>query len=89
MTSAVPRLSYPDSPIADLHSLYNFILNPQLLAAEKGNPSIISFCQKISPLDLLEILSRIASSYPTHCYWENPERETAFLGYGIAFTATC
>lgn len=88
MTSAVPRLSYPDSPIADLRGLYNFILNPQLLAAEKGNRSIVSFCQKISPLDLLEILSRIASSYPTHCYWENPERETAFLGYGIAFTAT-
>jgi menaquinone-specific isochorismate synthase len=88
MTSAVPRLSYPDSPIADLRGLYNFILNLQLLAAEKGNPSIVSFCQKISPVDPLEILSRIASSYPTHCYWENPQRETAFLGYGIAFAAT-
>ncbi|MFM6057146.1 MAG: isochorismate synthase, partial [Microcystis aeruginosa] len=88
MTSAVPRLSYPDSPIADLRGLYNFILNPQLLAAEKGNRSIVSFCQKISPLDPLEILSRIAPSYPTHCYWENPERETALLGYGIAFAAT-
>jgi menaquinone-specific isochorismate synthase len=40
------------------------------------------------PLNPLEILSRIAPSYPTHCYWENPKRETAFLGYGIAFTAT-
>jgi menaquinone-specific isochorismate synthase len=88
MTSAVPRLSYPDSLIADPHSLYNFILNRQLLAAEKGNSSIISFCQKISPVDLLEILSRIASNYPTHFYWENRYQETAFLGYGMAFSAT-
>jgi menaquinone-specific isochorismate synthase len=50
MTSAVPRLSYPDSPIADLRSLYNFILNPQLLAAEKGNPSNHSvFVKKFPP----------------------------------------
>jgi menaquinone-specific isochorismate synthase len=88
MTSAVPRLLDSDSLIADPRSLHKFILDHQLLATEKGNSSIVSFCQKIAPLDPLEILSRIAANYPTHFYWENRYQETAFLGYGIACAAT-
>jgi menaquinone-specific isochorismate synthase len=88
MTSAVPRLPYPDSLIADPRSLYNLILNRQPVAVDQGNSSIVSFCQKIASVDTLEILSRITSSYPNHFYWENRYQETAFLGYGVAFSAT-
>jgi menaquinone-specific isochorismate synthase len=45
---------------------------------------IISFSLKIAPVDPLSILAAIARSDRTHFYWENPAKQEAILGYGIA-----
>ncbi|MEG3437596.1 isochorismate synthase [Pannus brasiliensis CCIBt3594] len=88
MTPAVPRVPYPDRPIADFPGLYRFLRDCQSRLAGNGTSPVISFCQKISPVDLLEILGVISLSSPTVYYWENRREETAVLGYGNALSAT-
>jgi menaquinone-specific isochorismate synthase len=88
MTSAVPRVPYPDSLIADPQSLYHFLRDCQSRVNGNGSYPIVSFCQKIAPVDPLAILAAIAPEHPTRFYWESRCEETAILGYGIALSAT-
>ncbi|MBR8830621.1 MAG: Salicylate biosynthesis isochorismate synthase [Chroococcopsis gigantea SAG 12.99] len=83
MFSAVPIISYRDHLIKDRKELYRLLQDCQSLRKENGESPIISFCEKISPVDLLDIFERIKSEYPIHFYWENIQEEEGMLGYGV------
>ena len=43
---------------------------------------IISFSQRITPVDFLSVLAEKQSDTQVHFYWENSHKEEAILGYG-------
>ena len=43
---------------------------------------IISFSQRISPIDFLSVLAEKQSDTQLHFYWENAHKQEAILGYG-------
>ncbi len=88
MFSALPIISYRDHLIEDRKDLYRFLVDCLSPGIGNGEPGIISFCEKISRVDLLDVFDRVKSDNPVHFYWENCQEQEGMLGYGVTERAT-
>lgn len=84
MSIAAPVISDPVNLLHDEKRLYQVLYACQEKSIGNRTASIISVTQKINPLDPLNVLKVIATSYPFHFYWESSRKDEAILSYGIA-----
>lgn len=66
----------------DSTELHRFLLTCQNQGRGDKGEQIVSFCQRIEPVDLLAVLHAIAQPRQLHFYWENCTKEEGILGYG-------
>lgn len=57
-------------------------LDKLLVACQEKSAQIVSFSQEIDPIDPLVIFRQIAQPNELYFYWENPQQQEAFFGYG-------
>ncbi|NJO93446.1 MAG: hypothetical protein HC820_02080 [Hydrococcus sp. RM1_1_31] len=88
MSVAVPVISPPANLLYTERNAYQFLLDCQEKSDREYKPQIVSFSLKIAPIDPLSVLAAIASPDRSHFYWENPSKDEAILGYGIAKSIT-
>jgi menaquinone-specific isochorismate synthase len=88
MSVTLPVIPYPANLFYDEKELHRFLEACQEKTEEKGDSQIISFSQKIDPIDPLVVLGAINQVDQLHFYWENPNKNEMILGYGCAKALT-
>lgn len=89
MSSAVPVIPPPENLIRDEKQLYLFLSACQEKYRGNGNSQkIVSFSQRIQPVDFLAVLQEINQPNQLHFYWENPRLQEAIFGYGVTKSLT-
>ena len=63
-------------------ALHQFLRDYQARSPKADSVQIISFSQRINPVDFLSILAEIITQDRLHFYWENFDKGEAILGYG-------
>lgn len=63
-------------------ALHQFLGACQERSSTTATAQIISFSQRINPVNLLSILAEVISQNRLHFYWENCHKGEAILGYG-------
>lgn len=63
-------------------ALHQFLRACQERSSKTASAQIISFSQRINPVDFLSILAEVISQDRLHFYWENLHKGEAVLGYG-------
>jgi menaquinone-specific isochorismate synthase len=88
MSAAMPVIPCGVDLLADEKELYQFLLACQEKLSDKEEEKIVSFSQKIKPIDPLAVFAEIAKSDRIHFYWENPKLQEAIVACGTAKVLT-
>lgn len=88
MFTAVPVISCHANLIQDRQRLYKFLCACQKKSAGNQSSQLVSFSQKIDPIDPLAILEAIWPGNQLYFYWENRQQNEAILGYGVTKSLT-
>jgi menaquinone-specific isochorismate synthase len=88
MFTAVPVISAHANLIQDQQELYQFLSACQEKSSGNGGSQLVSFSQKIDPIDPLAILEGILPANQLYFYWESRRQGEAILGYGVTKSLT-
>ncbi|MGV2830250.1 isochorismate synthase [Myxosarcina sp. GI1(2024)] len=72
--------------ISDILELDDFWNNKNLQSSATNKIKIISYAQKIPPVDPLSFIQKFACSHTKHFYWENPRKQEAIAACGTIKT---
>jgi menaquinone-specific isochorismate synthase len=88
MSTAAPVIPYPANLLYDEQELHRFLSACQQTLPGTVGSQIVSFSQKIDPIDPLAVLESIVPLDQLHFYWENRRNNESIIAYGISKSLT-